>query len=87
MAGLAETRGPGSDSFWSWREVMYRFALKMTPEDLEAVAAQAYVEMLESGFTRVGEFHYLHHDQNGRGFADPAEMSARIAAAAETTGI
>ena len=87
MAGLAETRGPGNDSFWSWREVMYRFALRMTPDDLEAVAAQAYVEMLESGFTRVGEFHYLHHDQDGAAFADPAEMSARIAAAAAVTGI
>lgn len=87
MAGLAETRGPGDDSFWSWREVMYRFALRMTPDDLEAVAAQAYVEMLESGFTRVGEFHYLHHDRDGGAFADPAEMSARIAAAATTTGI
>lgn len=87
MAGLAETRGPGSDSFWSWREVMYRFALRMTPEDLEVVAAQAYVEMLEAGYTRVGEFHYLHHDQDGGSFADPAEMSARIAAAAAATGI
>ena len=61
MAGLAETRGPGTDSFWSWRKVMYRFALAMTPEDAEAVAAEVYVEMLEAGFTRVGEFHYLHH--------------------------
>ena len=87
MAGLAEMRGPGIDSFWSWREVMYRFALRMTPADLEAVAAQAYVEMLESGFTRVGEFHYLHHDRDGQSFADPAEMSSRIAAAAQATGI
>ncbi|TIS74267.1 MAG: formimidoylglutamate deiminase, partial [Mesorhizobium sp.] len=58
MAGLAELRGPSADSFWSWREVMYRFALSMTPDQVEAVAAQLYVEMLEAGFSRVGEFHY-----------------------------
>ncbi|MDX3928638.1 MAG: formimidoylglutamate deiminase [Shinella sp.] len=87
MAGLAETRGPGSDSFWSWRNVMYRFALSMTPEQVEAVAAQLYVEMLEAGFTRVGEFHYLHHAEDGRPYADIAEMAARIAASASATGI
>jgi formimidoylglutamate deiminase len=87
MAGLAEVRGPSSDSFWTWREVMYRFALTMSPEDVEAVAAQLYVEMLEAGFTGVGEFHYLHHDRDGAPYADLAEMAARIAAAAEETGI
>ena len=87
MAGLAETRGPGSDSFWSWRNVMYRFALSMTPDDVEAVAAQLYVEMLGAGYTRVGEFHYLHHDKDGGHYGDIAEMAARIAAAASTTGI
>ena len=59
----------------------------MTPDDVEAVAAQLYVEMLEAGFTRVGEFHYLHHDRDGTPYADPAEMAARIAAAADDTGI
>ena len=87
MAGLAETRGPGSDSFWSWRNVMYRFALSMTPDDVEAVAAQLYVEMLEAGFTRVGEFHYLHHDKDGGHYADIAEMAVRIASAASESGI
>jgi formiminoglutamate deiminase len=87
MAGLAETRGPGADSFWSWREVMYRFALNMNPEQVEAVAAQLYVEMLEAGFSRVGEFHYLHHDRDGRPYANIAEMAERIAAAASETGI
>ena len=87
MAGLAETRGSSTDTFWTWREVMYRFALAMTPEQMEAVAAQAYVEMLESGFTRVGEFHYLHHDRDGRPYANIAEMSERIAAAGSQTGI
>jgi formiminoglutamate deiminase len=87
MAGLAEARGPGSDDFWSWRELMYRFVDRLTPDDLEAITAQAYAEMLETGFTRVGEFHYLHHDSDGRPFADPAEMATRIAAAASETGI
>ena len=87
MAGLAETRGPGDDSFWSWRTEMYRLALSMTPDDVEAVAAQLYMEMLEAGFCRVGEFHYLHHDKDGSPYADPAEMAARIAAASVETGI
>ena len=87
MAGLAEMRGPAEDNFWSWRETMYRFALTMTPDHVEAVAALLYVEMLEAGFTRVGEFHYLHHDRDGRPYANPAEMAERIAAAAADTGI
>ncbi|HEV7255809.1 MAG TPA: formimidoylglutamate deiminase [Mesorhizobium sp.] len=87
MAGLAETRGPAADNFWTWREAMYRFALTMTPEQNEAVAAFAYAEMLESGFTRVGEFHYLHHAPDGSPYADLAEMAGRIAAAADAAGI
>ena len=87
MAGLAELRGPSADSFWSWREVMYRFALSMTPDQVEAVASQLYVEMLEAGFSRVGEFHYLHHDRDGKPYANIAEMAERIAAAAADTGI
>ncbi len=87
FAGLTETRGDAADSFWSWREQMYRFALRMNPDDVEAVAAQAFVEMLEAGFTQVAEFHYLHHDPDGRPYADIAEMAARIAAAAAATGI
>lgn len=87
MAGLAEARGPSADSFWTWREVMYRFTGRLRPEDLQAIAAQAYVEMLETGFTRVGEFHYLHHDQGGVRFANPAEMAVAIAAAAADAGI
>lgn len=87
MAGLAETRGLGADSFWSWRTEMYRLALSMTPEHVEAVAAQLYMEMLEAGFCRVGEFHYLHHDKNGAHYADPAEMAMRIGAASANAGI
>lgn len=87
MAGLAETRGPAEDGFWSWRTEMYRVALSMTPEQVGAVAAQLYVEMLEAGFCRVGEFHYLHHDKDGAPYADPAEMAARIGAASAEAGI
>ena len=87
MAGLAERRGPDHDSFWTWRQVMYRFLAALTPEDVEAIAAYAYMEMLEAGFTAVGEFHYLHHDIDGRPYADIAEMAARIAAAAAQTCI
>ncbi len=87
MAGLAEVRGPAADSFWTWREVMYRFLGRLRPEDVEAIAAQAYMEMLEGGFTRVGEFHYLHHDCDGTPYANLAELSDRICAAATTTGI
>jgi formimidoylglutamate deiminase len=87
MAGLAERRGPANDSFWTWREVMYRFLSALTPDDVEAIAAYAYMEMLEAGFTTVGEFHYLHHDPAGRPYADLGEMSARIAAASARTGI
>ncbi|MGB3329098.1 MAG: formimidoylglutamate deiminase [Thermomicrobiales bacterium] len=87
MAGLAEVRGSAEDTFWTWRQVMYRFALAMSPEQMEAVAQQAYIEMLESGFTRVGEFHYLHHAPDGTPYDDPAEMAARIVTAAAKTGI
>ncbi|WP_315799557.1 formimidoylglutamate deiminase [Bradyrhizobium sp. SZCCHNR1002] len=87
MAGLAETSGHSTDTFWTWRETMYRFALSMRPEDVEAVATLLYVEMLERGFTRVGEFHYLHHDRDGTPYADIAEMAVRIAAAAQSSGI
>jgi formiminoglutamate deiminase len=87
IAGLTERRGPGPDSFWTWRQVMYSFLDRLEPEDLEALAAQAYLEMLEAGFTAVGEFHYVHHDPAGHPYADPAEMSGRIAAAASSTGI
>ncbi len=87
MAGLAETRGNVADTFWTWRETMYRFALSMTPEEVEAVATLLYAEMLEQGFTRVGEFHYLHHDRDGAPYANVAEMAERIAGAAATSGI
>ncbi|CAE1135225.1 formimidoylglutamate deiminase [Xanthomonas euroxanthea] len=87
MAGLTEVGGRSGDSFWSWRELMYRFVDRLDPDSLQAIAEQAYVEMLESGFTRVGEFHYLHHSPGGAAYAQAGEMSARIAAAAANTGI
>jgi len=87
LAGLTERRGPGDDSFWSWRELMYRFVERIDPDEFEAISALAFAEMLEGGFTHVGEFHYLHHDRGGVPFADPGELAGRIAAAAAQTGI
>ncbi len=87
MAGLAEIRGTAADSFWTWRDLMYRFVARMSADDIEAVAAQAYVEMLEAGFTRVGEFHYIHHDVSGAPYTNVGELAERIAASAQATGI
>ena len=87
MAGLTERRGSATDSFWTWREAMYGFVERLTPDDLEAIAALAYIEMLEAGFTSVAEFHYLHHQPDGRPYDDPTEMSQRIVAAAQSVGI
>jgi formimidoylglutamate deiminase len=87
MAGLAEHAGAGGDSFWTWREAMYRLADRLEPEDVQAIAAQLYVEMLEAGYTAVGEFHYLHHGRDGRPYERRSELGARVAEAATTTGI
>ncbi len=87
MAGLTEKSGPHGDNFWAWRDLMYRFLARIAPEDNEAIAAQLYVEMLKAGYTSVAEFHYLHHDEAGRAYANPAEMCDRIVAAANRTGI
>ena len=87
MAGLAERAGPAEDSFWTWRAVMYGFLERLDPAQIEAIAAQLYVEMLEAGYTAVGEFHYLHHDPRGQPYDDLAETSRRVIAAAARTGI
>ena len=87
LAGLTERRGPLGDNFWSWRELMYQFVERISPDELEAVAALAFAEMLEGGFTRVGEFHYVHHDLDGTPYGDVGELTRRIAAAAAETGI
>lgn len=90
FTGLSEYRehATGSaDSFWTWRDLMYRVANAVSPEQLEAIATQLYVEMLRTGYTSVCEFHYLHHDAQGRPYADPAEMALRLLAAARRVGI
>ncbi len=87
MAGLAERRGDPADSFWTWREVMYAFAGKVGPDDLRAIATQLYVEMLKAGYTHVCEFHYLHHQPDGKPYADPAAMSLALVDAAQEAGI
>ena len=87
FAGLTEYRAEQQDSFWSWRDLMYRFAAHITPESLEAIATWLYVEMLEAGYTTVCEFHYLHHDQGGQPYADDAELAYALLRAARTAGI
>ena len=87
MAGLAERRGAGEDSFWSWRETMYAFAARVDPDALHAIATQLYAEMLEAGYTQVCEFHYLHHAPDGRPYADATAMAQALIAAAHETGI
>lgn len=87
MAGLTEGRTAGQDSFWTWRALMYRFLERLAPQDVQAIAAQAMVEMAEAGFAAVAEFHYLHHPVGGGVYANPAEMSGRIAEAARETGL
>jgi formimidoylglutamate deiminase len=87
MAGLAERKGKADDSFWSWREAMYGFAATIGPEQLQAIAAQLYVEMLKAGYTRVCEFHYLHQQPDGAPYAEPAAMSLALIEAAREAGI
>ena len=85
--GLSERRESETDDFWSWRERMYRVALRITPQQMRAIAAQLYVELLRGGYTQVCEFHYLHHDLDGTAYADPATMGWAIADAAQDAGI
>jgi len=87
FAGLAERRESETDDFWSWRDRMYGVALRITPEQLHAVAAQLYVELLRGGYTQVCEFHYLQHAEDGQPYADPAAMSWALADAAADAGI
>jgi formimidoylglutamate deiminase len=87
MAGLTERGGPENSSFWRWREVMYRFLAALSPDDVEAIAAQLYVECLLHGYTSAAEFHYLHNTPDGSRYADPAELAYRIVAAAGNAGI
>lgn len=87
MAGLTEMAGDSKDSFWTWRDLMYRTALHITPEQIQAIAAQLYSECLRHGYTSVCEFHYLHRDVDGRFYANPAEMAERVIAAANMAGM
>ena len=87
LAGRAQRRGLGADTFWSWRRLMYRFLERLTPEMIGAIAAQVQIEMCEAGYAAVAEFHYLHHAPGGRAYANPAETSERIMEAARATGI
>ena len=88
MAGLTETRGPDpGDSFWTWRQLMYRFLDRLTPTQVQAIAELVFMEMLEAGYGAVAEFHYLHHDIGGAPYHNLPEMAERIVAAAQDTGI
>ena len=87
MAGLAEWRGHPTDDFWTWREAMYALVLRLGPEDVRAIATHVYIELLKRGYTTVGEFHYLHHDRDGRPYPDPAHLSECIVEAAAESGI
>ena len=88
MAGLAENHAAGTqDDFWTWREAMYQCALAVDPDQAEAIAAMLYAEMVRVGYTHVAEFHYLHHDKNGKPYSNLAEMGERMVAAAHKAGI
>lgn len=87
MAGLAEVALNPEDSFWTWRDLMYRLVGRLDPDQVETIARYLYIDMLKAGYTSVAEFHYLHHDRDGKPYAEPAEMSQRVLAAAEHTGI
>lgn len=87
LAGYAERRARAEDSFWSWRRTMYELVARISPEQVQDIAAQAYLEMLKAGYTSVGEFHYLHHDPEGRPYEALTEMSDRVIAAAQSAGI
>lgn len=87
MAGMTEVRKAGRDSFWTWRDLMYRFMDRLTPEQIEAIAALVFMEMQEAGYAAVGEFHYVHHQRGGTPYDNIAELSHRVFAAARATGI
>ena len=87
MAGMTEAKGNPTDSFWTWRKLMYQFLDVLTPEDIETIASYAMMEMAETGFAAVAEFHYIHNGKNGVRYSNPAEMTDRIAAAGTETGI
>jgi len=87
LAGGTEHANPDGDTFWTWREAMYAALEALDPDTLEAIAADAYVAMLETGYTHVCEFHYIHHGPGGVPYTRRTELADRIVAAARKTGI
>ncbi|MBJ7538676.1 formimidoylglutamate deiminase [Marinomonas transparens] len=87
MAGAAEVSLNPHDSFWSWRDLMYKIVHKLTPDDARVIATQLYIDMLKAGYSQVGEFHYLHHDQGGKHYNQPSEMSLQLIQAADHSGM
>jgi len=87
MAGLAEVAGNPNDSFWTWRELMYRMVGKINPEQLQIIARQLYIEMLKAGYTSVAEFHYVHHDVSGQPYADARNCRGRSARRPPAAGL
>ncbi|WP_456294781.1 formimidoylglutamate deiminase [Vibrio sp. AK197] len=87
MAGLAEVSRNPNDSFWSWRDLMYKVVAKLTPDQVRIISTHLYIEMLKAGYTQVGEFHYLHHDRSGQAYFNPAEMVEQIYTSAQDSGI
>lgn len=87
MAGLTEYRANPSDSFWSWRDLMYRFAARIDPASMGAIARYLYIDMLKAGYTSVCEFHYVHHQPDGRPYSNLPELMVQVAGAAQQAGI
>lgn len=87
MSGLTEFRGQGQDSFWSWRDLMYRFAARLEPEHMQAIAHWLYIQMLKAGYTSVCEFHYLHHQRDGQNYAPISLLAQGVMEAASASGL
>lgn len=87
MAGLAERRQTPSDTFWTWRTLMYKLAGSISPEQMQVIGAYLYMEMLRAGYTQVAEFHYMHRDKAGALYNNPAEMALRVVSGAQTVGL
>ena len=87
MAGLTEYQVSPTDTFWSWRKTMYRFANLVSPEDLQDIASYLYLEMIKQGYTSVAEFHYVHHQPNGKPYSSVSQLSQSVINAANIAGI
>jgi len=87
FAGFSEQGSEGQDSFWTWRSIMYKFIDQLTVKDAQTIATQLYIEMLKMGYTRVAEFHYLHHEINGEKHAELSAMAEAIFKASQASGL